>query len=170
MTLDSRSGRTEIDTYSVIMTVKYQLKSAGVTVSIKFHRKDNLRGPVDGNMCYYIRTACSCNKKRLASKREVMLQRQRKWTTKRNPKIKGAKKKSKVHEKVTVKLAFYFYNFIRQSYLSFSWTERHWSTLFYLYALISIILYDFVKNTCLSFLCVIAKSVFFVRKRCIYFF
>ena len=69
--------------------------------------------------------------------------------------------KSKVRGKVTVKLAFYFYNFIRQSYASFSWNERHWSTLFYLYALISIILYDFVKNTCLSFLCVIAKSVFF---------
>ena len=118
--IDSRSGRTEIDTYSVIMTVKYQLKSAGVTVLIKFHRKDNLRGPVDGNVCYYIRTACSRYKKRLASKREVMLQRQRKLTTKKNPKIKGAKKKSKVHEKVTVKSAFYFYNFIRQSYLSFS--------------------------------------------------
>ena len=44
----------------------------------------------------------------------------RKLTKKKNPKIKGAKKKSKVHEKVTVKLAFYFYNFIRQSYLSFS--------------------------------------------------
>ena len=118
--IDSRSGRTEIDTYSVIMTVKYQLKSAGVTVLIKFHRKDNLRGPVDGSVCYYIRTACSRYKKRLASKREVMLQRQRKLTTKKNPKIKGAKKKSKVHEKVTVKSAFYFYNFIRQSYLSFS--------------------------------------------------
>ena len=80
-----------------------------------------------------------------------MLPRQRKLTTKKNLKIKGTKKKSKVHEKVTVKLAFYFYNFIRQSYLSFSWTERHWSTLFY--ALISIILYDFVKNSSFFFVC-----------------
>ena len=95
---------------------------------------------------------------------------QRQVTTKKNPKIKGTKKKSKVHGKVTVKLAFYFYNFICQSYTGFSRNERHWSTLFYLYALISIILYDFVKNTCLSFLCVIAKSVFFVTKQCIYFF
>ena len=118
--IDPRSGRTEIDTYSPIMTVKYQLKSAGVTASSKFYRKDILKDPVDGNMCYYIRTACLRYKNRLATKREVMLQRQRKLTTKKNPKIKGTKKKSKVHEKVTVKLAFYFYNFIRQSYLSFS--------------------------------------------------
>ena len=52
--IDPRSGRTEIDTYSPIMTVKYQLKSAGVTASSKFYRKYILRDPVDRNMCYYI--------------------------------------------------------------------------------------------------------------------
>ena len=72
--IDSWSGITEIDTSSVIMTVKYQLKSARVTASSKFYRKDILRDPVDGNMCYYIRTAWSCYKKRLATKREAMLQ------------------------------------------------------------------------------------------------
>ena len=61
--IDSQSGRTEIDTYNVIMAVKYQLKSAGVTASSKFYRKDILRDPADGNMCYYIRTACLCYKK-----------------------------------------------------------------------------------------------------------
>ena len=34
-----RSGRTEIDTYSAIINIKYQLKSAGVTASSNFHRK-----------------------------------------------------------------------------------------------------------------------------------
>ena len=48
--IDSRSVRTEVDTYSAIMTVKYQLKSAGVTASSKFYRKDILRDPVDGNV------------------------------------------------------------------------------------------------------------------------
>ena len=38
--IDLHSDRAEIDTYSAIMTVKYQLKSAGVTASGKFHRKD----------------------------------------------------------------------------------------------------------------------------------
>ena len=33
------SGRTEIDTYSAIMTVKCQLKSAGVTASSKFQER-----------------------------------------------------------------------------------------------------------------------------------
>ena len=118
--IDSRSGRTEIDTYSAIMTVKYQLKSAGVTASSRFCRKDILRDSVDRNMCYYIRIAFSRYKKRLATKGEEMLQRQRNLTAKKNPKIKGTKKKSKVLAKVAVKLAFYFYNFIRQSYLSYS--------------------------------------------------
>ena len=59
--IDSQSSRTGIDTYSAIMTVKYQLKSAGMTASGKFHRKDILRDPVD-------RTACSWYKKRLSTK------------------------------------------------------------------------------------------------------
>ena len=52
--IDSWSGITEINTHSAIMTVKNQLKSAGVTASSKFYRKDILRDPVDRNMCYYI--------------------------------------------------------------------------------------------------------------------
>ena len=107
----SRYGRTEIDTYSAIMTVKYQLKSAEVTASSKFHRKEILRDPADGNLYYYMQTSCSRYKKRLSTKREAMLKRQRKLTTKTNPKIKGAKKRSKVHEKVTLKFAFHFGSF-----------------------------------------------------------
>ena len=61
--IGSRSGRTEIDTYSVIMTVKCQLKSPVVTAWSKFYRKDILRDPADRNMCYYIRTACLRYKK-----------------------------------------------------------------------------------------------------------
>ena len=148
--IGSWSGRTEIDTYSVIMTVKCQLKSPVVTAWSKFYRNDILRDPADRNMYYYIRTACLRYKKRLATKREVMLQHPRKLTTKKSQEIKGTRK-SKVCEKLTIKLAFYFYNFIRQSYSSFPWTERNWSILFCLYTLISNILDDFVKNTCLSF-------------------
>ena len=51
---DLRSGTTEIDTYRATMTVKYQLKSAGVIASSKFHRKDTFRDSVDGNLCYYM--------------------------------------------------------------------------------------------------------------------
>ena len=93
------SGRTEIDTYSAIMTVKCQLKSAGVTASSKFHRKDIFRDPVDRNLCYYMQAYCFRYKKRLSTKQEAMLKQQGKLTTKKNLKIKGAKKRSKVHEK-----------------------------------------------------------------------
>ena len=55
--IDSWSVRTKVDTYSAIMAVKYLLKSAGVTALSKVYRKDILRDRVDGNMCYYIRTA-----------------------------------------------------------------------------------------------------------------
>ena len=56
--IDLCSGRTEIDTYSAIMTVKYQLKSAGVTAFSKFHRKDIFRDPVDWQ--YMFRCHCCC--------------------------------------------------------------------------------------------------------------
>ena len=93
------SGRTEIDTYSAIMTVKYQLKSAGVTASSKFHRKGIFRDPVDINLCYYMQAYRFLYKKRLPTKQEAMLKRQGKLTAKKNLKIKGAKKRSKVHER-----------------------------------------------------------------------
>ena len=44
------------------MTVKCQLKSPVVTASSMFYRKDTLRDPADGNMCYYIRNACTKKK------------------------------------------------------------------------------------------------------------
>ena len=97
--IDLCSGRTEIDTYSAIMTVKYQLKSAGVTASSKFHRKGIFRDPVDINLCYYMQAYRFLYKKRLHSKQEAMLKRQGKLTAKKNLKIKGAKKRSKVHER-----------------------------------------------------------------------
>ena len=93
------SGRTEINTYSAIMIVKYQLKSAGVTASSKFHRKDIFRDPVDINLCYYMQAYRFLYKKRLSSKQEAMLKRKRKLTAKKNLKTKGAKKRSKVHER-----------------------------------------------------------------------
>ena len=40
--IDSRSGRMEIDTYSVIVTTKYNIKSNGESAAIKYSRKDIL--------------------------------------------------------------------------------------------------------------------------------
>ena len=97
--IDLCSGRTEIDTYSAIMTVKYQLKSAGMIASSKFHRKDIFRDSVDGNLCYYMQAYRFRYKKRLSTKQEAMLKRQGKLTAKKNLKIKGAKKRSKVHQR-----------------------------------------------------------------------
>ena len=97
--IDLHSARTEIDTYSAIMTVKYQLKSAGMIASSKFHRKDIFRDSVDGNLCYYMQAYRFRYKKRLSTKQEAMLKRQGKLTAKKNLKIKGAKKRSKVHQR-----------------------------------------------------------------------
>ena len=97
--IDLHSARTEIDTYSAIMTVKYQLKSAGMIASSKFHRKDIFRDSVAGNLCYYMQAHRFRYKKRLSTKQEAMLKRQGKLTAKKNLKIKGAKKRSKVHQR-----------------------------------------------------------------------
>ena len=79
------------------MTVKNQLKLAGVTASSKFYRKGILRDPVERNMCYYIRTACLRYKKRLATKREVILQpksnHEEKYKNQRNKKEKQSARK-----------------------------------------------------------------------------
>ena len=49
--------------------------------------------------------------KRRFTKREAILKQQRELTTKKNPKIKRAKKRSKVHEKVTLNSKFHFGSF-----------------------------------------------------------
>ena len=67
--VDSHSDRTEIDTYSAIVTVKYQLNSAGVTASGKFHRKDIQENRVNGNL----QASFSQYKERLFTKQEAML-------------------------------------------------------------------------------------------------
>ena len=77
--VDLCSGRTEIDTYSTIMSVKYQLKSAGVTASSEFHRKI-FKDPVDEKLCYYVQASRFQYKKRLSSKQEAMLKQQGKLT------------------------------------------------------------------------------------------
>ena len=50
--IDSRSGRMEIDTYSAIVTTKYNIKSTGKSAAIKYTRKDILRDPVDSTLSY----------------------------------------------------------------------------------------------------------------------
>ena len=71
--IDSRSGRMEIDTYSAIVTTKYNIKSTGKSAAIKCNRKDILGDPVDSTLSYYMRTSSSCYQKCLISKRDKML-------------------------------------------------------------------------------------------------
>ena len=73
------------------MTVKYQLKSAGVTASNKFYRKDILRDLSTD-------PACLRYKKRLATKREVML-----LSKEINHKEKSKNQKNKKEKQITRK-------------------------------------------------------------------
>ena len=79
-----------------------------MTASSKFTRKGILRDPIDGNLFYYMQTSCSPYKKKLLTKQEAMLKWERRLTMRKNPKIKGAKMRSKMHEKVTLKSTFQF--------------------------------------------------------------
>ena len=76
--INSRSGRTEIDTYSPIVTTKYNINSAGKSAAIKYNRKDILRDPADSTLSYYMRTSSSRYKKCLKSKRRKKIYRQKK--------------------------------------------------------------------------------------------
>lgn len=95
--IDSRSGRMDIDTYSAIMTTKYNLKSSGKTASQKFSRKDVQRDPIDSKMLYFVRTSNSRYKKRLSKNAEDLSEKKKLLSSnKLIPVIKP--KKTKVHE------------------------------------------------------------------------
>ena len=96
--IDSRSGRMDIDTYSAIMTTKYNLKTSGKTASQKFTRKDILRDPIDTKMLYFIRTANSRYKKRLCKNAEELQNKKEKLRLSNIISIKE-KKKLTVHER-----------------------------------------------------------------------
>ena len=103
--IDSRSGRMEIDTYSAIVTTKYNIKSTGKSAAIKYNRKDILRDPVDSTLSYYVRTASSRYKKCLKSKRDKMLLKKKNISSK-----KVLTKLSNKGRKETSRLLFIFMN------------------------------------------------------------
>ena len=97
--IDSRSGKMDIDTYSAIMTTKYNLKSSGKTSTQKFARKDVLHAPIDSKMCYFIRTSNSRYKKRLSKNAEVLKQKKEQLQSHKPNSYHIKKKKATVHEK-----------------------------------------------------------------------
>ena len=107
--IDSRSGRMEIDTYSAMVTTKYNIKSTSKSAAIKYNRKYILRDPVDSILSYYMRTASSRYKKCLKSKRDKMLLKKKNISSKKVF-IKLSKKgrKETVHKQVIS----YFYEYI----------------------------------------------------------
>ena len=98
--IDSRSGRMDIDTYSAIMTTKYNLKSSGKTSTQKFARKNVLHDPIDSKMCYFIRTSNSRYKKRLSKNAEVLKQKKEQLQSHKPNSYHIKKKKVTVHEKL----------------------------------------------------------------------
>ena len=83
--IKSRSGRMEIETYSTIMTAKYNLE-CGKSVALK--------DPVDSTHSYYVFTSWSLCKKYLETKRDKMtLKRVFSEVTKK-------RKKETVHKRV----------------------------------------------------------------------
>ena len=61
--IDKQSNRMNIDTYNVMMTIKYRLQSK--SSSEIYRRPDAPYDPIDKEMCYYVRTSHSRYKKRM---------------------------------------------------------------------------------------------------------
>ena len=105
--IDSRSGCMEIDTYSAIVTTKYNIKSTGKSAAIKYNRKDILRDPVDSTLSYYMRTSSSRYKKCLKSKRDKMLLKKKIYHQKKCLQNYQRKEERKLY---TSRLLFIFMN------------------------------------------------------------
>ena len=110
--IDSRSGRMEIDTYSAIVTTKYNIKSTGKSAAIKYNRKDILGDPVDSTLSYYMRTSSSRYQKCLISKRDKMLLKKKNILSEKVlTKLSKKGRKETVHKLVII----YFYEYILRS-------------------------------------------------------
>ena len=72
----------ETETYAGIMTVKYHLLEKGKSSIELFKRKNPKKDPVNGEMCKCIRQAHAMYKKRLAKKREALLEKKEKYSRK----------------------------------------------------------------------------------------
>ena len=102
--IDSRLGHTEIETYSAIMTAKYDLKSSK-SAALKFNRKVILQDPVDLTFSYYMCTSSSHYKKYLKTKQDKMLLKKKNMLlTKVFPEVTKNRRKETVHKQVLIHL------------------------------------------------------------------
>jgi len=76
--IDERSGRTEIETYSAIQSVKYAMRAKGKTASQLFYRKNKLYDPVSKDLCNNFRSSSKVYRSDLEVKRKVVQSKKRK--------------------------------------------------------------------------------------------
>ena len=73
--MTKKANRMETETYAGIMTVKYHLLGKGKSSIELFKRKNPKKDPVNGEVCKRIRQAHATYKKRMAKKREALLEK-----------------------------------------------------------------------------------------------
>jgi len=75
--LDVRSHRLNMETYSAVMGVKYNLRSSGKTAVEYYSRTDKLHSPIDLDLCKNMRGAYKTYKAELADRRDKEEERRR---------------------------------------------------------------------------------------------
>ena len=93
--IDERSGRTDIETYNAIQTVKYHLKAEHKNSIEMFSRTVKLQDPINRALCNNFRSASSKYRENLKQKRDENESRKRKLNITVN-KAALSKKKAKI--------------------------------------------------------------------------
>ena len=82
--IDERSGRTDIETYGAIQSVKYAMWALEKSASKIFVRKDKLHDPVGRSLCNNFRLASRWYRENVAEKNCNLQSRKRKLGTGKN--------------------------------------------------------------------------------------
>ncbi len=67
--INAKTNRLDMQAYSAIQSVRYDLRASNTTTLDMYRREDVLRDPVDSSKIYHIHTASQRYKKRIAAAR-----------------------------------------------------------------------------------------------------
>ena len=107
--IDSRSRRMEIDTYSAIVTAKFNVKSSKKSAAVKYGRKGILRDNVNSELSYYYANVFYVTKKkRLKVKRGSKLSKRKNLALKKEFLKRTKKETGYYHVKYFFPLCLHF--------------------------------------------------------------
>ncbi|KAJ8047715.1 hypothetical protein HOLleu_06778 [Holothuria leucospilota] len=81
--VNKKTNRLDVETFSAIQTVKYDFMNTGESAIQRYHRANKLKSPVDGSVCYHMRTAYGRHKRKKQPSEAPVPKKKQKLTTQR---------------------------------------------------------------------------------------